>query len=116
MHGREGAIQIMSPREDGAVPTRDPRYVRAIEVLNRYADPGYKGAFIMEGLKIKFPDVSGGDCLVVVTGYERASGDAIVGFHGGYDVGDALIGLAGRLQNGKMKWRQDDYRDGIEPQ
>lgn len=61
------------------------------------------------GLNIKRPKVAGDEFLLVLTGLD-AEGTPCVAFHSAYELTEAVRGVEGRLRNGTLKWRIDEYR------
>lgn len=63
---------------------------------------------------IKAPKVPGGEPLVIVKA--RVEGQNIIAFSGGFDGAEALRVALERVQNGTIKWREDQpYLPGLEP-
>jgi len=60
------------------------------------------------GMSIRGPRVEGDEFLITVRALD-AEGAAFVGFHGAYDLQDAIRGVKERVQNGTMKWRVDEW-------
>lgn len=74
----------------------------------RIESPHWDGRVAVTSVKIKLPDVDGGDTLIVVLGTDE-DGTPVVGFHGGIGILEALAGALSRIGTGNMRWRQDEY-------
>lgn len=59
-------------------------------------------------LSIRGPRHEGDEILMVIRGLDQ-DGQPVVAFHSGYTLGDAIRGVAGRLNNGSLRWREDEY-------
>lgn len=65
-------------------------------------------------ITIKAPKQVGGEPLVIVKA--RVEGQNIIAFSGGFDGAEALRVALERIQNGTIKWREDQpYLPGMEP-
>lgn len=62
---------------------------------------------ILGSLTIRPPSVDGGDWLCVCR--MSVEGRPHVGFISGHDVASCLRSLVSKLENGSMKWREDEY-------
>lgn len=60
------------------------------------------------GFTVRGPRSRGDEILVVVRGVDH-EGAPVVAFHGAYSLEEALLGLAARLGNGTLKWREDQF-------
>lgn len=60
------------------------------------------------GLTIRGPRAAGDDILVVVKGLD-ADGKKVVAFHNGTHLPGTLMALAARLDNGSLRWRDDEF-------
>lgn len=58
-------------------------------------------------LRFKAPDSEHGEWFVIVRA--TVSQKRCVGFHAGVSFQEALRGTLARLQNGSMKWKDDQY-------
>jgi hypothetical protein len=70
---------------------------------------GYRNLVVeVTGLSIRGPVAQGGEFLCTVRGYDE-EGMAVVAFHGAATLTEMFIGLSARLNNGSLKWREDQY-------
>ena len=60
------------------------------------------------GLSVRGPRHEGDEIMIVVRGVDE-DGAPVVAFHSGFSLGDALRGVAGRLNNGSLRWRADEF-------
>ena len=87
------------------------RLVTALWRWKRIESPHWTGEVEVTSVKAKLPDNDALEVLVVITGL-ASDGTPVVGFHNAVGLLEALGGAAGRIANGKMKWRVDEYRAG----
>ena len=62
---------------------------------------------VLGSLTIRPPSVEGGDWLLVCR--MSLEGRPHVGFITGHDVAACLRSLVAKLENGSMKWKEDEY-------
>lgn len=67
---------------------------------------------IMTSLRIRCPEVRGGDYLVIVGRWYE--GQFEVGFHSEGSLHQAFVGALNRIRNGSMRFKPDDYRNKAE--
>lgn len=80
----------------------------AIAQIDR-AMSGYRNMGIeLIGINVKRPKVAGGEFFVVCKGLD-GEGTPCVAFHSAFSLGELFMGLEGRLRNGSLKWRVDEY-------
>lgn len=79
--------------------------VRADRTFERLAEEELE----VVGMSVKLPEYAGGDYLVTVRAFK--GGVAVVAFHGSDQFADVVRGAIARLENGSMRWRDDNYRD-----
>ena len=80
----------------------------AIEYIDA-AIAGYRQLAIRPtGYTVRAPQSEGGELLAVVKGFD-AEGTPCVAFHSAFGLGDLMRGVAGRLRNGTLKWKIDQY-------
>lgn len=77
-----------------------------------------KGFELMDGaiteIRLKKPKTPGDDVMIIVKA--RVDGQSFIAFSGGYNAGDGLRTALERIQNGQIKWRDDQpYLPGLEP-
>lgn len=60
------------------------------------------------GVTIRGPREAGDEILLVVRGI-GSDGGPVVAFHSAYGLAEALLSLAARLNNGSLKWREDEF-------
>lgn len=63
--------------------------------------------FHLKAIRFKAPEHPGGEWLGIVT-MLNSDGD-MIGFHRGDSLTDVVKGLFNRLNNGNMKWKEDEY-------
>lgn len=62
----------------------------------------------LTGLRFKAPEDEFGEVLVIINAID-VDGTPVVAFHAGATFGEALVGVASRLRNGKLNWKVDKY-------
>lgn len=77
-----------------------------------------KGFQLMDGaiteIRLKKPKNDGDDVMVIVKA--RVDGVSFIAFSGGYNAGEGLRVALERIQNGQIKWREDQpYLPGMSP-
>jgi hypothetical protein len=60
------------------------------------------------GLSIRAPKGYGEEILFVIRGVDDA-GTSVVAFHSSFSLVEAIRGLAARLGNGSLRWREDRF-------
>jgi len=80
-----------------------------VERLGRgFENPGTFGVELT-GMSLRAPNGERGEYLAVVRALDDA-GAPIVAFHSAMFLADLLVGLTERLNNGSMRWRDDEFR------
>lgn len=80
----------------------------ALAQLDR-AMNGYRSLAVdITGFTVRGPAVSGGEFLCVIRGIDE-EGKAVVAFHSAFALPALVRGVEGRLVNGTLKWRDDQY-------
>ncbi len=76
-------------------------------VFERRAEQMAEEGLKLKSISIRLPTEDSPDYMVTI----RADGesDAVVGFHGGLTLFEAVRGCLERLYNRNMKWRRDEY-------
>lgn len=62
----------------------------------------------IRSLSVRGPVEAGGEILIVIKGVD-GEGAKLVSFHSAYSLADAIKGIASRIDNGSLRWRQDEY-------
>lgn len=75
--------------------------------IDRFIDKGVDDKIVVRAIKFRAGNVPGAEWLVVITAY--SPGGPIVAFHSGDGFRETLVGLASRLSNGSLKWKDDQY-------
>lgn len=100
----------MSPKQT-QLTYNDDFFIQAGEALSRVgirmASAGSASVDVV-GLNIKRPQTDGGEFLCVVKGVD-VDGTAVVAFHSAFTLEELFRGLRGRLANGTLKWREDQF-------
>lgn len=88
---------------DKAMVTNGIKLGRIEQYITTYAED----EIYIQGMSIRVPQDIGEDYFVVV----RAStvDGSKVAFHNAAEFGDLIIGLANRMQNKSLKWKDDKY-------
>lgn len=63
----------------------------------------------LTGISMRAPKDTGEELLLVIRGVD-AEGMHVVAFHSAFSLAEALRGLAARLSNGTLRWREDGFR------
>lgn len=63
----------------------------------------------LTGIRVRFPDVYGGEYMLVVSGH--LDGRYVVGFHSASSLADVLKGGLARIESGGLKWKDDTYKN-----
>jgi len=79
----------------------------ALARIDHLVAKGLAGDIHITTIRLRAPSVEGGEWLAVVKA--TTENGNIVGFHGGTGLGDLVSGLANRLNNGSIKWKEDEY-------
>lgn len=82
----------------------------AVAILERCSVGEVYADYEVHTIRYKFANSALGDHLAVVTGTD-GEGMAVVAFHTAQTVGELIVGVAARIQNGTLKWRVDEYRN-----
>lgn len=61
----------------------------------------------VESIRLKMPAEQDGEILLVITASTESGG--IVAFHRQAGIAACLEGLSSRLDNGSLKWKEDEY-------
>jgi hypothetical protein len=92
---------------------RTPRVPKPLEIVVRELSESLTGARRTEvdltSMTIRGPIEPGQEILMVLKGFDHA-GAPVVAFHSAYSLGECLQGLAGRINNGTLRWKEDEYR------
>lgn len=96
-------------RENEKHDKLERRYARALFQIERMTSQHYTGEIELEGVRMKLGLDGKIETLVVYTGVD-SEGKPVVGFHSGFHAGEALAAGLKRIENGQMKWREDEYR------
>lgn len=83
------------------------KLANSIYVTQGRIDSQFDGNMMVKSIKIRLPNAPGGDYMAVITA-DTTEGSK-VSFHGGSSLPDVLRGLCERLNNGRLKWRDDEY-------
>jgi hypothetical protein len=75
--------------------------------LEHLFEGAWENGFRIVRLSVRMPTVDKSDYLITVVA-QTAEGQQ-VGFVGGDTLATALVALAGQLQAGSLKWREDQY-------
>ncbi len=95
--------------EDREIASQIRRYGRALETLDRMSFHGYTGQVEILAVRVKLGILDRDESLCIVTGTDE-EGLPVVGFTSALSPGEALTGALNRIENGQMKWREDEYR------
>jgi len=81
-------------------------WVHAVDALQRLAGHG----IYVTGMSFRYDWETGGETLLVI----RADSDEgkVVSFHGTTELYGLWQSLANRIDNGTLKWREDEYGRG----
>lgn len=75
--------------------------------IEGFIQRGVKDRFVVRAVKFRAGKVPGAEWLVIITAY--SPGGPVVAFHSGDGFRDTLVGLASRLKNGSLVWKDDSY-------
>lgn len=68
----------------------------------------FENDIVVRRIAVTMPSQDRDGYMGVVTA--DVGGQAMVAFHGGTSMGDALKGLLERLENGSIKWKTDSFK------
>ena len=83
------------------------KQARPIMILSDRTDGQRHPDYTLKEVRVRAPAELSGEWLGIVKA--DFDGTPCIGFHGGDSLLDCLKGLASRLNNGSMKWREDQY-------
>ncbi len=86
------------------------RYGRSLETLDRMSFHAYTGEVEIHSVRVRLGILDQLESLCVVIG-TNADGLPVVGFNSALSPGEALMGALNRIENGQMKWKEDEYRN-----
>ena len=81
------------------------RLARKVEQLSSFVEDPKDGQPYITSINFKMNSGWDGGVLAIVKGV--SDGDDVVGFHSEEAFDECLVGLANRLANGSLKWRED---------
>lgn len=80
-----------------------------VTLFEHFVSTSWRGEVNLTGFSVRTPAAEGGEWLVVLRGTDHEGGP-VVAFHSALGIGEALAGASGRMQNGTLKWKPDQYR------
>jgi hypothetical protein len=101
--GRSSRLDRMNKAAHEMAARAGALMIGAQRIVEAQAEEG----FLITGFSVRLPRTEDQDVLVVVRAI-TAEGP-VVGFHGSLDLGEAIVGMIGRLQANTMKWKDDEY-------
>jgi hypothetical protein len=82
---------------------------RAVSAIDAAMKDYRQLSVLPTGFSVRGPRARGDEILLVVRGID-ADEAPVVAFHSAFSLGEALRGLEGRLSNGTLKWKPDEFR------
>lgn len=79
----------------------------AVYKLQRRIETLRDDEIYVKAIRIKFSEYEGGEVMAVVTANMQSG--PFVAFHGGGSLKEVLAGLSARMENGSLKWKEDQY-------
>lgn len=99
----------MAPQREDLVPARAENLGFQITLFDHITSTSWTGQVELSGLSVRVPEQWFGSYLVVLRGTD-GSGTPVVSFHSATGFSEALAGAAQRMSNGKLTWREDEFR------
>jgi hypothetical protein len=81
---------------------------RALMRLTYLMNEGLANGWELMGLSVRKPREEGQDYLITLRALSH-DGQPVIAFSGGAGLGDAFVTLVNRLENGSLKWREDEF-------
>lgn len=72
-----------------------------------FAHRASSNKFVVRSIRFRSSVEPGGEWMVIISAY--SPNGPVVAFHSGAGFKEALVGLATRLMNGSLVWKEDKY-------